>query len=42
MKEVHRNNYYIIIQSNPVNMVTEGTTESVSIEGVSVLNGSAY
>ena len=34
--------YSFLLQSNPVNTDTEGTAESVHINGVSVLSGSCY
>ena len=32
----------VVVAANPVNMNTEGTTESVPINGESVLSGSCY
>ena len=32
----------VVVAANPVNMDTEGTTESVRINGESVLSGSFY
>ena len=32
----------VVVAANPVNMNTEGTTESVPINGESVLSGSSY
>ena len=34
--------YNFLVQSNPVTTNTDGTTESVRINGVSVLSGSCY